>query len=191
MPKRRQVDIIATGHVRVSHPVKWNASCPLHLILEGQVDESNPSTSGALEKSKYRGPGVPLWRMPGERTSSFGGSNTCAGARMNASTRLLTLVLPVYQPRQLPPSAVAVGCLSRFVWAIHYNIVQRELLGEPQGERVVYRKLASDCVVSEPSQAEVVCSWGTIVTTNSVWTTPTEPGSSQRYFNSHVGSYEG
>lgn len=74
------------GHQSLSHPVKWNAFDALHVMVDGQVAASNPFTSGALEKSKYRGPGVPSLKIPGARTSSFGGSDTCAGARMNEVT---------------------------------------------------------------------------------------------------------
>lgn len=38
--------------------------------------ESKPGTSGALEKSNQRGPGVPSLNTPGASTSSFGGSDT-------------------------------------------------------------------------------------------------------------------
>lgn len=53
------------------------ALCPAHVMSESQRLESNPSTSGALEKSNHRGPGVPLLKIPGARISSFGGSSTC------------------------------------------------------------------------------------------------------------------
>lgn len=44
--------------------------CVLH------VSESKPLTSGALEKSNQRGPGIPSLKTPGARMLSFGGSIT-------------------------------------------------------------------------------------------------------------------
>ena len=76
-PKRPPLLYISRSSIR-------NALLPPQVMSDTHVLESKPFTSGALENSNHRGPGVPWPKISGATTSSLGGSTTFTRRQIQA-----------------------------------------------------------------------------------------------------------